>query len=83
MLSRLSGNLNLAWIGFSKYINEMRRRHDVKRKKRGDEDIYVVFNMNFLSYTPELPSVGTRPSGYLRNRVFPRELFWLVVFYMM
>ena len=44
---------------------------------------YSDQNMNFLSYTPELPSVGTRPSGYLRNRDSRRELFWLVVFYMM
>ena len=46
-------------------------------------EYYFDHNMNFLSYTPELPSVGTRPSGYLLNRVSPREFFWSVMFYVM
>ena len=39
-------------------------------------EYYSDHNMNFLSYMPELPFVETGPSGYLCNRVFPRELFW-------
>ena len=55
---RLSGNLNLAWIGFSKYINEMRRRHDVKRKKRDETKTYTWIGFSKYIYSVTIHHPG-------------------------